>query len=150
MIIMFLGHSKIHSSKLLYEKIKNAILKNVKRDEEILFYCGHEGDFDFLSAKACRAVSHAYEDCEVVLITPYSEGKEAENKISVQSGFHETVIYPPLENMPYRIAIYKRNKWMIGQAELIISYVTHPTDRSYKYLEYAKKIGKQVINLADI
>ena len=62
---------------------------------------------------------------------------------------YDTVIYPPLETIPPRVAIVKRNEWMIQKADFIIAYVKHTYGGAYKALQYARKKKKSIINLAE-
>ena len=62
---------------------------------------------------------------------------------------YDSVIYPPLEKVPPRAAIVKRNEWMIEKADLIIAYVKQTYGGAYKALQYAHKRKKMMINLAE-
>ena len=62
---------------------------------------------------------------------------------------YDSSVYPPIENVPMRFAINKRNEWMINQADLVIAYVDHTFGGAYKTLQYAKRKKKQIINLAE-
>lgn len=35
---------------------------------------------------------------------------------------YDYLLYPSIENVPYRFAIAKRNEWMVEQADIIVSY----------------------------
>ncbi len=46
-------------------------------------------------------------------------------------------------------AITKRNRWMIEQADLLICYVEREEGGAYAAFKYAKKLKKQIVNLAE-
>ena len=48
-----------------------------------------------------------------------------------------------------KLAITKRNEWMAEQADLILCYIERESGGAYKAVQYAKKLGKEVINLAE-
>ena len=60
---------------------------------------------------------------------------------------YDSILYPPLETVPKRFAINKRNEWMIVQADLVISYIDHEFGGAYKTFAYAKKKKKKIIEL---
>ena len=48
-----------------------------------------------------------------------------------------------------KFAITKRNEWMAEQADLILCYIERESGGAYKAVQYAKKLRKEVINLAE-
>ena len=65
-------------------------------------------------------------------------------------GLYDSSIYPPIEKVPPKFAISKRNEWMITNSDLIIAYVNHNYGGAYKTLEIAKRRKKKIINIYDI
>lgn len=148
MIITFVGHSNISDGRRLLEKIKNTIEENIKDSEFVTFYCGGYGDFDNLCAKACRSIKKTHKGCELVFVTPYiTESQQEKIEYFTKMNLYDFCVYPPLEKVPLRFAIIKRNEWMVREADLIIAYV-NKSGGAYKTLEYARKRKKQIINLA--
>ena len=148
MIITFFGHSSIASGQVVGEIVKDVIRKNTSPSETISFYLGGYGDFDELCASACRELKKEYIRTELVYITPYMDEREQRKIIELQKrGLYDTSIYPPIEGIPLRLALLKRNEWMIRNSDVIIAYITHNFGGAYKGVEYAKRIGKRVINL---
>ena len=68
MVITFLGHSTITNSSELLEKMVKTILENTRKDEKISFYCGGCGDFDNLSAIACRSIKNSDQTARLCLL----------------------------------------------------------------------------------
>ena len=60
---------------------------------------------------------------------------------------YDDVLYPPLETTPYRLAIVKRNEWMVSQSDLVIAYVLYSWGGAARTLEYAEKRKKKIIQL---
>jgi len=82
-----------------------------------------------------------YPETESILILPYLDRK-------VDASLYDSTIYPPLENVPKRFAISRRNKWMIEQADMVIACVDHDWGGAAKTLAMARKKKLPVINLA--
>ena len=151
MIITFLGHSKVCEKDKLYDRLVNILSKNTVGADKIIFYCGGYGDFDGLSLKACKAVQNKKSNCEIVFVTPYiTDSYQKKMEFLLKSGLYNSTVYPPLENVPYKFAISKRNEWMVCEADLIIAYIDHSYGGAYKALEYAHKKKKKIINLGEL
>lgn len=147
MIITFLGHRSLVNGTTLFENVKSIISENINSHEKISFYCGGYGDFDHLCFRACRDVQKNNPNCEIVFVTPYIISSKLPQNTDVT--LYDSILYPPLEKVPPKIAILRRNEWMIDQADLIIAYVTYSHGGAYTGMKYAKRNRKRVINLAE-
>lgn len=149
MIITFIGHSSIIINDTLYNKIKNTITEKISTDSSVTFYCGGYGQFDDLCASICREIKCNNKNCEIVFITPYLN-LSYQNKINslINDKLFDAVIYPPIEKYPQRLAIIKRNEWMIKNSDIVIAYVSHEYGGAYKSFKYAQKENKIIINFA--
>ena len=58
-------------------------------------------------------------------------------------------LYPPIEHIPLKFAITERNKWMIRNADILISGVIRSYGGAAKALNYAKHLGKDIISVYD-
>lgn len=149
MIVTFVGHSHIEGGEILLENIKETIKASVCGRDSVTFYCGGYGDFDELCARACRELKGEIPHGEVVFVTPYiTAAQQKQLSYFLQSGLYDAVIYPPLETVPPRFAISKRNEWMIHEADLVIAYVSYTYGGAYKTLQHAKRQKKNIINLS--
>lgn len=151
MIITFSGHSVISSGNKIKETVKEQIRNNITDADFIIFYLGGYGNFDKICAHACKELK---DECsmgvELVYVTPYISLSEQEKIKEMQNnGLCDTSIYPPIENIPPRFAISKRNEWMITNADLIIAYVSSSYGGAYKSLQFAKRRNKKIINVCD-
>ena len=68
---------------------------------------------------------------------------------SQTEGF-DSIIYPDLEHVPPRYAISHRNRWMIGQADVVISHVSHQYGGAYAMYLVAKQKAKKIYNLGSL
>ena len=55
---------------------------------------------------------------------------------------YDSTTYPPLEKVPPRYAIVKRNEWMVCESDVVISGVTHSWGGASKTLEFAQRKNK--------
>ena len=143
MIITFAGHRSLTEHSALSQKLLATFRENLPKAEPLRFYCGGYGEFDRLCAGACRLIQKEYPNSRICYISPYLLPK----KDQADSDAYDEIIYPPLESVPPRLAILKRNQWMIDQADLVITYVKYQGG-AFQTLEYAQKRKKRIINLA--
>lgn len=150
MVISFIGHRSLHSRNTLLESIRKTITENADFNDEVVFLVGGYGDFDSLCAYVCSLIKKERKNCKIVFVTPYITVAQQE-KIRgwIELGIYDSVIYPPLENVPPRFAIVKRNEWMIEQSDLIIAYVVRSFGGAYQSLNYARRKKKQIVQLQE-
>ena len=137
MKVTFCGHSKLYRT----EDISNwldIILPALIEGGATYFYLGGYGDFDNLAAAAVQRQKSIYSHIQVILVLAYL------NREIDTSGYDGTT-YPPLETVPPRYAILKRNEWMVCVSDVVISGVTHGWGGAAKTLDYAKRRGKVII-----
>ena len=87
-----------------------------------------------------------FPEIELIFITPYLDKNYS--KLEFAKYHYDDVIFPPLESVPLKFAILKRNEWMVDEADLVIAYVMYSWGGATKTLEYAKRKKKTIINLA--
>lgn len=152
MIITFCGHSKISEAITISEKLAevlNGIFEKALADGlPLTFYCGGYGDFDLLAAEGVEKTRIEFPAvrCEKIFVTPYITPSYSERNARMKA-LYDDVLYPPLETTPYRLAIVKRNEWMVSQSDLVIAYVLYSWGGAARTLEYAEKRKKKIIRL---
>ena len=55
-------------------------------------------------------------------------------------------VYPPLERVPRRFAIARRNRWMVDQADVVVACVQRSWGGAAEMLRYAQRRGKAVLS----
>ena len=145
MIITFCGHSNCLFSDEEKEKLKQLLIKEIRKKPTCKFYLGGYGDFDSLCLRTLRELKKEFQDIELIFITPYIDKNYS--KLEFAKYYYDDVIFPPIEKVPRKFAILKRNEWMVDSADLIIAYVNYSWGGAAKTLEYAKHKKKQIVNL---
>ena len=146
MIITFCGHSNCLFSDEEKVKLKQLLIKEIRKNPTCKFYLGGYGDFDSLCLRTLRELKTDFPNIELLFITPYLDKNYS--KLELAKYYYDDVIFPPIENVPRKFAILKRNEWMVDSADLVISYVKYSWGGAVKTVEYAKRKKKQIINLA--
>lgn len=137
MIVTFCGHGTVADKndvqEWLYSTTKSLILEGAK-----IFYLGGYGEFDNLAKAVLIEQKKYHSHIEIVLILPYLN-------TSIDGTGYCYTLYPPLEGIPKRFAILKRNEWIVKQSEIVIAYVTHGWGGAAKTLEFAHRKKKRVV-----
>lgn len=147
----FAGHATLYDDKeIIKSKLNNEIIKMIKSENVITFYSGGKGDFDWLCANTLNGIKKDYSFIKSYLVRAYMpKEKNSYEEILYKQIFDKT-IYPNIENVPKRLAIIKRNEWMIENSNFLIAYVKHDLGSgAYKTLKYAEKRKNiKIINIA--
>ncbi|MBR2721242.1 MAG: DUF1273 family protein [Clostridia bacterium] len=151
MIISFAGHSCVPLKSRVKELVREQIQKHLINEKKVTFYLGGYGEFDAICARVCRELKQEHTNIELVYITPFiSLSEQAKIQQMQKDGVCDTSIYPPIERVPAKFAISKRNEWMMANADMIIAYVNHDYGGAYQSLKVAKRKKKNIINICDL
>ena len=132
--VMFCGHSKIYQTGD-FSKWLDIILPSLIEGGAATFYLGGYGAFDSLAAAAVRRQKAVYPHIMSILVLAYLN---RETDVSLYDG----TTYPPLENVPPRYAIVRRNEWMVRESDVVISGVIHGWGGAERTLDYARRRQK--------
>ena len=146
MTITFCGHSNCLFSDKEKEKLKQLLIKEIRKNPTCKFYLGGYGDFDSLCLRTLRELKKEFQDIELIFITPYLDKNYS--KLEFAKYHYDDIIFPPLESVPRKFAILKRNEWMVDSADLVIAYVKYSWGGAAKTLEYAKRKKVPIVNVA--
>lgn len=137
MTVTFCGHRTIDRptevKSWLEEVARSLILQGSNK-----FLLGGYGAFDLMSAHVVHALKAEFPNVESTLVLAY---------LSTDTDLHlyDNSLYPPLENVPPRYAISRRNRWLIENSDVVVAYVQHSWGGAATTLSYAKRKGKAVI-----
>ena len=139
MVVAFCGHSTYIPNAADEEEVL-ADLEQLVGDAPCDFFLGEYGSFDSFAYGCARKHKEKHPASKMLFITPYLD----QGKIRSQAERFDGIIYPPLERVPPRCAIVKRNKWIVEQADLVFAYITHEFGGAYTMYRHAKKKGKTI------
>lgn len=113
MRVTFCGHRDV-AQYLSVRDWLTAVLEQLIREGAELFYLGGYGGFDQLSAGVLRALKGKHPGIKSILALPYLNAK-------IETAVYDATLYPPLERVPARLAILRRNQWMVDHAARVIA-----------------------------
>ena len=137
MVVTFCGHREVNEPekvrKWLHETIEGLILEGAD-----CFYLGGYGQFDAMAAGVVRELKMKYPQIRSVLVLPYLDREYDVSR-------YDESIYPPLENVPKRYAISKRNEYMVDNADVVIAYVLYGFGGASITFRYAERKHKRIV-----
>ena len=137
MTVTFCGHSKLNRPDS-FSKWLDVILPSLIEGGVTTFYLGGYGDFDALAASAVRKQKETYPHIELTLVLAYLDRE-------IDASRYDSTTYPPLEKVPRRYAILRRNEWMVSVSDVVISGVLHSWGGAARTLEFAQRKNKVVL-----
>ena len=143
-VCTFFGHSDCPASINLM--LRETLIGLIEHKSADTFYVGNKGAFDRMVRSALRELAREYPHIRYAVVLERLPGKLNEN---YREDYSDTMLPEGIENAPPRFAIAWRNRWMLQQADLVVTYITHSWGGAAQFAEMAERQGKTVINLAE-
>ena len=139
MVCTFFGHKD--TPKEIEPTLRSTLIDLIENRNVTVFYVGNNGNFDTMVRRQLEALSQTYPiTYSIVLAYLPTEKNKCDNL--------RNTIYPEgLETVPKRFAISWRNKWMIQQSDIVVTYVTHTYGGAWQFKTVAEQMRKRVIEL---
>ena len=143
MVITFCGHGDYSPSKE-HEKMVLDFLEEKIGDQSAELYLGGYGNFDQFALHCGKKFQSTHPNTKLIFVTPYLAD---DSRLKAIEATYDEIVYPPLERVPKRLAISRRNRWMAEQTDCVVSYVTHSWGGAFQTLRHAKKRHKEIFAL---
>lgn len=144
MVCCFFGHKEVPSGldKLLASTLTELIAEGVDS-----FLVGNQGGFDSTVLHLLRKLKEKYPHISYHVVLAYMPGKKEEYSLYTPM---ETLYPEGMESIHPRFAISRRNKWMVQESDVVVTYITHSWGGAAQFAELAERKHKKVINIASI
>ncbi|MBQ4573973.1 MAG: hypothetical protein IJA85_02150 [Clostridia bacterium] len=141
----FFGHRD--TPKKIEPILRSTLMDLIENKHVELFFVGNQGSFDALVRRNLKLMAFEYPHITYAVVLAYMP---TDIKESDCEDYGDTIFPEGLEHTPPKYAIDKRNRWMLDNADYVLTYVTRSGGGAAKWMELAENKGKNVINLADI
>lgn len=138
-IVTFCGHKEIVDTSTVRAAVDEILCGLVAEGADYFLLGGH-GGFDSLAAHAVYDLKRDNPQIHSTLVIPYLN-RDYDTKL------YDDSTYPPLEGVPLKFAISKRNEWMVDQADVVVAYVKHSWGGAAATLRYAESKKKRIIRI---
>ena len=141
MTVTFFGHKD--TPKEIEPTLRTTLVDLIENKNVTVFYVGKNGNFDIMVRRQLEDLSHTY-PITYSIVLAYLPTKKSE-----YNDYTNTILPDGIETAPKRFAISWRNKWMIEQADIVVTYVTHSFGGAAQFKELAERQGKTLIELIE-
>ena len=138
-IVTFCGHKEIADTSTVRVAVDET-LRGLVAEGADYFLLGGYGGFDSLAAHAEYDLKRDNPQIHSTLVIPYLN-RNYDTKL------YDDTTYPPLEGVPLKYAISKRNEWMVDQADVVVAYVQHSWGGAAATLRYAESKHTRIIRI---
>lgn len=137
MYATFCGHRNVDHPEQVAQWLHQVVTALIEEGNE-QFYLGGYGEFDQMAAREVRFQKQRHPQVRSILVTPYLSRK-------IPAGLYDETVYPPLETVPPKLAILRRNQWVVEHAETVVAYVLYDWGGAAAALQYAEKKKKRIL-----
>ena len=139
MVVTFCGHGKISYGPRVEEDLRYWLEILIEGGAN-RFLLGGYGNFDMMAARVVKDLKDQFPFIRSTIVLPYLDKK-------YNKELYDDSIYPELENVPKRLAIIKRNEYMVDMSNAVIAYTEYDFGGAAETLRYAYKKDKFIIKL---
>ncbi len=141
MTVTFFGHKD--TPKEIEPTLRTTLVDLIENHGATEFYVGNNGNFDTMVRRQLENLFQTYPITYSVVLAYLPTKKNEYEDLT-------NTIYPEgIETIPKRFAISYRNKWMVEQSDIVITYVTRTYGGAWQFKAMAERQGKTVIELSE-
>lgn len=141
MTVTFFGHKD--TPKNIEPTLRTTLIDLIENHDATEFYVGNNGNFDTMVRRQLENLPQTY-PITYNIVLAYIPTKKSE-----YDSFINTLLPEGIETIPKRFAISYRNKWMVEQSDVVVTYVTHSFGGAAQFKAMAERQGKTVIELSE-
>ena len=147
-ICAFFGHRNTVITPQLEEKITQTVRLLIARgiDE---FWCCEQGTFNWICRVIVFTLKKEFQFIRVCCVCAYNPDKYSPiRQKSLEQMYDELIYVDEIADGLPRFAITRRNRYIAKNADVIVCYVTNSKGGAYKSVQYAQRLGTEIINFA--
>ena len=153
-VCCFTGHRKIPAGAIgsIRERLKREIERLYTENAITVFYAGGATGFDALASEAVFERREVHPDIRLVIVMPHKgqakrwSAEEKARHEHIKSSADEMIC---LAEHYYRGCMQRRNRYMVDRSSVCICYLAQDTGGTAYTVQYARKRGLSIINLAE-
>lgn len=142
MVCTFFGHRYTPAS--VEPRLEACVDELISGGTADRFYLGNHGEFDAMALRVLRRAKKRHPHINYTVILAYPPTYR-----SLEQLLPEEIFLPEgMENADPMTAIIQRNRWMTDRSDMVVCYIDHPEGGAAIAVNYAKKLKKDIYNLA--
>ena len=149
--VSFFGHRMIENALEIGKRLEQLIRTLLSEHEYVEFLVGRDGEFDQLVSSTIRHCKWEYrsDNSSHIWVLPYVTAEYRDNEESFRDYYDENEVCEAAAGGHYKNAHQTRNRAMVDKSDLVVFCIQHEKGGAWQTMKYAKKQGKNYINLDD-
>lgn len=149
--VSFFGYRHIECGAWIDDRLDKLLHDIITQKEYADFLIGRDGDFDLLASAAVKSAIHSgeYGNTHFTLVLPYMKAEYRDNEKEYLNYYDEVEICAEPSAAYPKSAIQIRNRIIVDRSDLVICCIQRKSGGAYQTIQYARKQGKMVVNIAD-
>ena len=144
MTVCFFGHRD--APERIAPVLERVLIELIEKENADTFYIGNNGNFDTLAHLTLVKLLTRFPSIHCFTVLAYLPHEKAKN-FPTATAF--ATLYPEgLENVPPRFAICGRNRWMLENSNILVTYVTHTFGGAAHFKAQGARQGKRIVELS--
>ncbi len=150
--VSFFGHRQIENVSAIEKRLDEIIRPLLLEKEYVEFLVGRDGEFDLLAASTIKRLKRSVggDSSALVWVLPYPTAEYRDYEADLAAYYDEIEIFPESAAAHFKSAFQLRNRWMVDRSDLVVCCVERPSGGAFHTLQYAKRLGRNVINVAEL
>ena len=149
--VSFFGHRIIENALGIENRLERLIRTLLREHEYIEFLVGRDGEFDQLVSSTIRRCKRECrsDNSSHIWVLPYVTAEYRDNEESFRDYYDENEVCEAAAGGHYKNAHQTRNRAMVDKSDLVVFCIQRGSGGAWQTMKYAKKQGKNYINLND-
>ena len=149
--VSFFGHRSIENALRIEDELEQLIRTLLREHEYVEFLVGRDGEFDQLVSSAICRCKREYrsDNSSHIWVLPYLTAEFRDNEESFRGYYDEIEVCEAAAGCHYKNAHQARNRAMVDRSDLAVFCIQRGSGGAWQTMKYAKKQGKNYINLND-
>ena len=149
--VSFFGHRKIDNALEIENGLEQFIRTLLQEHQYVEFLVGRDGEFDQLVSSVIRRCKREYrsDNSSHIWVLPYLTAEYRNNEESFRDYYDEIEVCEAAAGGHYKNAHQTRNRAMVDRSDLVVFCIQRGSGGAWQTMKYAKKQGKNYINLND-
>ena len=139
MVCTFFGHRECPELKASIREVLEELILQHQADT---FLVGNNGQFDSQVRSVLSQLSFEYPQICYAVVLSGMPGQRTE-----ESCCEDTMLPEGIEKIHPKFAIDWRNRWMLAQADYVVTHIRHHWGGAWKYADLARKQKKHIYNI---
>lgn len=138
------GHRDVFEN---ISRLLDSVVMTATENGYDLFYTGAMGQFDNLFSSSVRKAKKIYPNVKLICVKPYLTRDLNINKDYYTTMYDDIIIPNELADIHPKAAIKARNRWIVDNSELVVTYLVRNQGGAYEAVKYAHRKKKLIIQI---